>query len=183
MRLSSLDVHAFQAVGYLAAHPDRWVTAAEICTQTGLSRNFMLRVLAALVRAGVVVSRRGTSGGYRLARPAATVTLREVVQVLERPVAPLSCVSLSAPTTCAQAENCQVRRDVYAELRDAAHLILSRFTAADLARDTHSGAGYGHCLHHLWHPATEAQLPLHPGFLALPVLAAGQMREPTPLSS
>jgi len=97
MRLSSLDIHAFQAVGYLGLHPDRWVTASEICAQTQLSRAFMVRVLAVLVRGQVILSKKGACGGYRLARPADTVTLRDVVHGLDRPVAPLTCVSSAAP--------------------------------------------------------------------------------------
>ncbi|SMB83267.1 Rrf2 family transcriptional regulator [Deinococcus hopiensis] len=162
MRLSSLDVHAFQAVGYLAAHPDRWVNAGEICQRTGLSRTFLVRVLACLVRGEIVLSKRGTSGGYRLALPASDITLRDVVRLLERPVAPLSCVSLSSPTQCDQASSCRIRRDVYEELRQATHLLLSRFTAADLALDLLAGVTYERCLQHLWHPTVEsgAVLPL-----------------------
>jgi Rrf2 family cysteine metabolism transcriptional repressor len=155
MRLSSLDVHAFQAVGYLAAYADRWVTAAEVCEHTLLSRAFLLRVLACLVRGGIVVSKRGSAGGYRLARLPTQVTLREVVQVLERPVAPLSCVSLSAPVPCLHQNDCGIRRDVYTELRDVTHAVLARFTAADLATDLQAGRSYSPCLNHLWHPQQE----------------------------
>ncbi|MFB9994735.1 RrF2 family transcriptional regulator [Deinococcus oregonensis] len=155
MRISSLDVHAFQAVGYLAAHETRWVTAAEICEHTVLSRAFLVRVLACLVRGGVVVSKRGSTGGYRLARLPAQVTLREVVQVLERPVAPLSCVSLSAPVPCVHQDDCGLRRDVFTELRDSTHAVLARFTAADLATDLQAGRSYSPCLNHLWHPQQE----------------------------
>ncbi|MVN86387.1 Rrf2 family transcriptional regulator [Deinococcus sp. HMF7620] len=158
MRLLSLDVYAFQAVGYLGAHPERWITAAELCAQTGLRRAFMVRVLASLVRGNVVLSKKGCSGGYRLARAPQVVTLYDVVRSLERPVAPLSCVSLSAPSQCAAAQCCQARQGVYEQLRAATHQVLARSTAADLARDVQGGVTYDTCLKHLWHPQFESAL-------------------------
>lgn len=163
MRLSSLEVHAFQAVGYLALLPARWTTANEISGQTGLSRPFLLRALSKLVTGNVVQSKHGPYGGYQLARPPRLITLREVVAALERPVAPLSCVSLSAPAACVHEQGCGIRRSVYEEVRDATHAVLGRFTAADLARDTSTGVQYRSCLLHLWHPQVEgpAPLPVH----------------------
>lgn len=110
------------------------------------------KVLASLVRAGLIRSKRGLSGGYRLARRPAQISLREVVQILERPVAPLSCVSVIAPVACVHQSSCVARRDLYVELRDATHAVLGRFSAADLARDFRMGRGYSTCLAHLWHP-------------------------------
>lgn len=161
MRLSSLEVHAFQAVGYLAHFPARWVTASEISEQTGLPRPFLLRALSQLVAGDVVRSKHGPSGGYRLARTPQSTTLREVVAALERPVAPLSCVSLSSPAACTHEHCCGIRRSVYQEVRDATHAVLERFTAADLARDLSAGVLYRSCLSHLWHPQVESR-PLPP---------------------
>ena len=171
MRLLSLDVYAFQAVGYLGAHAGRWVTAAEICAETGLGRPFLVRVLASLVRGEVVASKKGCGGGYRLTRDPQAVTLRDVVRSLERPVAPLACVSLGAPTPCALAACCQIRRGVYEELRDATHRILTRFTAADLARDLRGGVTYSTCLGHLWHPQFEQALALRQSRVSPPELS------------
>lgn len=155
MRLSSLDVHAFAAVGHLAAHPGRWVPATEICEQQHLARPYIQQILAALGRAGLVDSKRGVRGGYQLSRPPHDVTLRDIVVALSRPVAPLSCVSHTVPGMCAFETCCHVRRSVYEELQRHTHAVLARFSAADLARDVAAGVTFDHCLHHLWHPSQE----------------------------
>jgi Rrf2 family cysteine metabolism transcriptional repressor len=155
MRLSSLDVHAFAAVGHLAAHPDRWVPAAEICQHHRLARPYTLQILAWLSRADLVRSKRGMNGGYQLGRAAQDISLRDIVVALNRPVAPLSCVSQSVPASCALEDCCQMRRSVYSELQRHTHALLARFSAADLARDVQAGVTFDHCLHHLWHPSQD----------------------------
>ncbi|MCD0160489.1 Rrf2 family transcriptional regulator [Deinococcus sp. 6YEL10] len=157
MRLLTVDVYGFQAVGYLGAHEGRWVTAAELCERTGLSRSFMVRVLADLVRGQLLLSKKGCGGGYRLARAAHLVTLHEVLRCLERPLAPLACVSVSSPAPCGAAHCCQARVGVYQALRDATHRVLAQYTAADLARDAAGGVTYDRCLSLLWHPHEPVQ--------------------------
>lgn len=55
----------------------------EIAQSEAVSANFLVQILNDLRRAGLVESRRGQSGGYFLARPAAEITLRQVVEAVE----------------------------------------------------------------------------------------------------
>jgi Rrf2 family protein len=52
----------------------------------GISTKYLFKALKRLVSAGVLLSRKGPHGGYRLARPAAKVTLLEVVEAVDGPV-------------------------------------------------------------------------------------------------
>ena len=55
----------------------------ELAKREGVSANFLLQILNDLRRAGLVTSRRGKNGGYILARPAAEISLREIVEAVD----------------------------------------------------------------------------------------------------
>lgn len=55
----------------------------DLAKKEGLSANFLLQILNDLRRAGLVVSRRGKLGGYILARPAAEISLRSVLEAVD----------------------------------------------------------------------------------------------------
>jgi Rrf2 family cysteine metabolism transcriptional repressor len=80
------------------------VPLTEIAEHEGLPLAYLEHLVARLRRAGLVDSRRGAHGGYRLARDASKITMAEVVEALEGGIAPVECIS-SAPdgsTRCAR---------------------------------------------------------------------------------
>jgi len=60
----------------------------EISETHAIPERYLVQILLQLKGAGLVVSTRGASGGYRLARPAATIALSEVLAVIDGPDAP-----------------------------------------------------------------------------------------------
>src|SRR2546423_14787143 len=77
--------YAVLAAAELAAAEGAAVKAGHIAVVHGISRRFLLNVLLELKRAGIVQSRRGAGGGYRLAPPPRQVTRAEVPAAVERP--------------------------------------------------------------------------------------------------
>jgi Rrf2 family protein len=78
----------------LARHPgDEPVPLAEVADHGGLPLAYLEHLVARLRKAGLVASRRGSRGGYMLARPAAQITMAEVVEALEGSIAPIDCIS------------------------------------------------------------------------------------------
>jgi Rrf2 family protein len=67
------------------------VSLKAIAEAEGLPLAYLERIVALLKKAGLVESQRGAHGGYRLARPAAEITMDEAVLALEGVVAPMSC--------------------------------------------------------------------------------------------
>ena len=67
-----------------------------IAEAEGLPLAYLEHLVARLRRAGLVESRRGAHGGYSLARPAATITMAEVVEALEGEIAPIECISATS---------------------------------------------------------------------------------------
>ena len=87
MRLSHASTYALQALAHLAAAgPDRRVASHDIARARGIPERFILKVLRPLVSARLVRSLKGPHGGFRLAKPAARITLLEVVEAVEGPL-------------------------------------------------------------------------------------------------
>ena len=84
-----------------------------IADAEGLPLAYLERIVALLKKAGLVESRRGAHGGYTLARPAADITMAEVVAALEGDIAPIECITADADgvLTCARegAEPCPTK--------------------------------------------------------------------------
>lgn len=79
-----------------AGAPGEPVPLAEIAAKDGLPLAYLEHLVARLRKAGLVDSRRGSRGGYMLARPASEITMAEVVQALEGSIAPIECISEAA---------------------------------------------------------------------------------------
>ena len=83
MRLTAFTDFALRALMRLAGEPERVFTTDEIAREFSISRNHLTKVVRELAEGGFVATHRGAGGGFRLARPAETITLGEVVRLLE----------------------------------------------------------------------------------------------------
>jgi len=87
MKLTRASSYALQALVYLAQEaPDRPVASHVVAEARGTPERFLLKVLKPLVDLGVLKSVKGPHGGYRLARPAKTISLLEVVEAVDGPI-------------------------------------------------------------------------------------------------
>jgi len=152
MRLSTTDIYAFKALGYLGTQPERFVGSEELSRVTGVRRTYLVRILAALVGYGLVISKKGAGGGYALPRPPEEINLRDVLRAVDGPISPISCVSLVWPKRCKEEGRCHIRGQVWVRIRDAVLQTLSQASVADLAEDFRQGVDYTECLEHLLHP-------------------------------
>lgn len=84
MKVTAQTEYGLRCLLQLARHGDRSqpLTVAEIARREALSRAYVEKLLRLLSRAGLTASIRGVHGGYRIARPADTVTVGEVVRAL-----------------------------------------------------------------------------------------------------
>jgi Rrf2 family protein len=87
MKLSRASTYALHAVVHMAAqNEDRPLASQRIAEVEGIPERFLLKVLKPLVSAQVLRSLKGPNGGYRLARPAAKITLLEVIEAVDGPI-------------------------------------------------------------------------------------------------
>jgi len=76
--------HAIRAVLALAAEPDRPQGAADLAHRVGAPPNYLSKLLKTLADAGLLVSRKGSGGGFRLAKPLSEITLFDIVDPFDR---------------------------------------------------------------------------------------------------
>lgn len=91
MRLSRLADYAIMLMTHVAQYPDDSHAAAESAAATRLPAPTVARVMARLCRGGLLTSERGVKGGYRLARPAAQVSVGTIVSLFDGPVQLTRC--------------------------------------------------------------------------------------------
>jgi Rrf2 family protein len=88
MRISAKADYAVRAVVELAAaEGDKPVKAERVATAQEIPLNFLENILGELRHAGIVRSHRGAEGGFRLAKPAAEITVADVIRAVEGPLA------------------------------------------------------------------------------------------------
>jgi Rrf2 family cysteine metabolism transcriptional repressor len=94
MMFSTKAEYGVRVMVELARRPgDEPVPLAEIAEHDGLPLAYLEHLVARLRKAGLVDSRRGSRGGYMLARPSSEITMAEVVEALEGSIAPIECIS------------------------------------------------------------------------------------------
>tara|TARA_R110002020_G_scaffold178185_2_gene371011 strand:- start:140 stop:553 length:414 start_codon:yes stop_codon:yes gene_type:complete len=93
MRLTQFTDFGLRLLIYIASNPDRRVTIAEAATTYGISRNHLMKVSQRLAGAGLIRPSRGRNGGLNLARPAALISLGDVLRATEPDFALVGCMA------------------------------------------------------------------------------------------
>ena len=109
MRLSSMADYAVVTMSAAARHCGMVrVSAAQLAAETGLPVPTVQKVVSLLTAAGLLRSSRGVGGGLKLARPAAAISLADIVEAIEGPIALTPCVD-SGKHDCGLESACTVR--------------------------------------------------------------------------
>ncbi len=117
--------YALHAMLYLA-RKDASATVAEIAAAERIPRKFLEGILAGLKLRGLVLAKRGPTGGYVLARGAETISFADILRCIDGPLALARCASQSAYRPCPDCpsvETCRIR-PVLLSVRDTTALLL-----------------------------------------------------------
>jgi Rrf2 family protein len=134
MKLSVRGEYALRALLVLGLNYDHSVVRIQmISEQQNIPKRFLEQILNDLKSAGVVESKRGVAGGYRLSRQPEEITLATIVRHIEGALAPVSCVSerFYEKCSCPDESRCAIR-SVMKEVREAVVKIVERVTVAEL---------------------------------------------------
>ena len=129
MRVSAKVDYALRALAELAASPPGFVKAERLATAQSIPLKFLENILLELRRAGIVASQRGTEGGYRLAKPAAEVSLADAIRAVEGPIA---TVRGARPEEAEYTGAAAALGDIWIELRASMRGVLEETSLADL---------------------------------------------------
>jgi FeS assembly SUF system regulator len=130
-RLNRLTDYAVVVMTQMTHRPEDVHTAPRIATDTGIPLPTVAKLLNALARESLVLSHRGAAGGYTLGRPADKVSVAEIIQAMEGPIALTACVEGSG-------HHCEVEclcpmRGNWDQVNQAIRAALSAVTLADMA--------------------------------------------------
>ena len=136
MRVSAKVDYALRALLELAAAPPGPVKGERLATAQEIPPKFLENILTELRRAEIVASQRGAEGGYRLAKPAAEISVADVVRALEGPIASVRGVRPEEVEYTGPARSLQ---PLWIELRASMRGVLEQTTLADLVERSASG--------------------------------------------
>jgi len=109
MRLSSMADYAVVTMAAAARHcGGTRVNSSELAAETGLPPATVQKLVSKLAAAGLLRSSRGAGGGLKLARPAEAISLADIVEAVEGPIALTACVE-TGRHDCGMEGACAVR--------------------------------------------------------------------------
>ncbi len=128
-------------VSLTRVEPGQSLMISEIAVEQDIPKKFLEQILLELKRNGIVMSRRGKTGGYLLLKAPADISFGEVLRIIDGPIAPLPCLSKIAYRRCVDCkseEDCEIRH-VFSKVTDATRAVLDKTTLADAVGDIDAG--------------------------------------------
>jgi Rrf2 family protein len=136
MMISRETDYAVRCVLHLARTPGRIVMIGEIAGACDVPRSFLAKILQRLARAGIVRSYRGAGGGFQLVGDAGQLSLRDVVETMQGPVALNTCAV--EKERCSRSGACAVH-PVWVHASESLGRTLGTYTFKRLLREENTG--------------------------------------------
>lgn len=126
MKLSTKGRYGVRLMMDLASHYNQGTIALkDIALRQEISEKYLWQLVNPLKNAGLILSTRGSQGGYRLTAPPDSITLKDILLVVEGPLCLVDCTE--KPALCDRSNRCAAR-DVWAEISGKLHELLDSFT-------------------------------------------------------
>jgi Rrf2 family protein len=143
MLLTRKTDYALVALAGLARRRETHQSARTLAVELHLPLPVLRNILKLLASQGFLVSSRGPSGGYRLARDAAQINLGQVVEAVEGPVQLLSCCPPEEGAAgCRLEDSCLIKSNVR-QIHDSLRRFLQTVTLAEIAADPYAASSAG----------------------------------------
>jgi Rrf2 family protein len=136
MMLTRAGDYALRSMVYLAEQPKGKVTILnEIAEKQGIPRNFLAKILQALVKSGLVRSHQGVNGGYSVGNTLEAINVEQIIETGEGPIH--RDRGLIGEGECERDSFCTIH-NVWVEAQEKLIRVLEEATLADLARKAHA---------------------------------------------
>jgi FeS assembly SUF system regulator len=110
MRLSHLADYAVVLMTAAARRPaSARLSATELASETGVPLPTAQKLMGQLATCGLLTSVRGAGGGFTLARGASDISLADIIEAVEGPIAMTQCSGSDEPSECALDSHCRVK--------------------------------------------------------------------------
>ena len=119
MKLSTRARYGLKALIDLGLHCEtEAVSIQSIASRQNISDSYLEQLMAKLKKAGLVESTRGAGGGYRLGRPAAEISVGDILRVLEGSLEAAQCSGMEDESSCENHDIC-VTKYVWKRIHDS----------------------------------------------------------------
>jgi FeS assembly SUF system regulator len=129
LRVTKLADYGIVMLTFFANHTENTYTAKDIANAVKLPLPVASKVLKLLGKSGLLISYRGTKGGYGLARPPEEITVASIIHALEGPIAVTACSDTNRD--CSLVSECPVRTNWHV-INQAIHSALDKITLAQM---------------------------------------------------
>jgi len=132
MKLTTKSEYSILALIYMARNEERgYIKMEEICEKCDIPQQYLVLLFSILRQSGYIKAKRGTSGGYKLGRPASKISIAEIIRVMDGALAPTESVSrYFFSATPLSSEKKLIKR--FREIRDYVAEKLEGLTLADV---------------------------------------------------
>ena len=135
LQLTSRGNYAILAVYYIARKAgDDYISIDEIIENSQIPKPYLSKILQDLCRGEILVSRRGSGGGFSLARHPRDINLRDIIEVIEGKIYLVNCLQKSSPS-CWQGDNCPIV-PIWITLQGFIAEIIESISVEDIINDT-----------------------------------------------
>lgn len=128
VKITKKTDYGLTLLSVLASKPDELHSLRSIADSHQLPYKFIGQVASVLLEAGIIISKEGASGGYRLAKKPQDISLLQVMEALDGPPVHIDCLRGIA---CARSGEC-THRHIMCSLRDIVNQSLQQKSLADL---------------------------------------------------
>ena len=131
MKLSTKGRYGLKAMFDLALNDGSGpISLTSISQRQGISIHYLEQLVSPLRKAGLLKSVRGAQGGYLLARQPRDISVREILELLEGPLAPASCV-IKGESSCDHSDLC-VSRMIYDRIYASINEVVDNISLQDM---------------------------------------------------
>lgn len=131
LRISKLTDYAMLLLSAMAKAPNDVRSATTLSSLLSIPAPTVSKVLKMLAEAHLVISQRGAEGGYLLARPAAAISVADVISAMEGGVALTECCEKT--TLCALESTCTLREN-WRTINNLVYSLLAKLTILDMGQ-------------------------------------------------
>lgn len=134
MRISTKGQYGLEALVALALNgTDEPVSLKSIAQYCEISESYILQIFLVLRKAGIISSIRGAHGGYMLSREPSKISVKQVLEVLEGPLAPVACIVKDCTEPCSRYELCATRL-LWEKIKERMDALSGTITLADIVQ-------------------------------------------------
>lgn len=140
MKISTKGKYGLEAVLFLAVHNNNIepMKLKIISDNLGLSDKYLEQLFISLRKNGIVKSIRGAQGGYRLSKPLQDITITQVLNALEGPLSPVTCILANKDDTHCNLYNTCATKDLWYRVMKRLTHVGDSITIKDLVESYHT---------------------------------------------